>query len=174
MFSIHFRQLAKYISFLALAGLFISPSAVRAQVPAAAAGAAAKQAIKLDELATLKSAKKLLEEANHDYKGHRAKAVHAITQAIHELEHRGAKGAGKHLKTAPKTAAAKATVHAAKANGAKAPAVHEAQGVSDAQLRAAQQLLLKAQAELNTGKHPKASAHVQTAIQELQTALKII
>lgn len=174
MFSLHFRRLPIHISWVGLAGLFLSPSAVKAQVPALPASAAAKQAVKLDELATLKSARKLLEGANHDYKGHRAKAVHAITQAIHELEHHGAKGTGKHLRTAQGTSAAKAAVHAAKANGAKVPPVHEAQGVSDTQLRAAQQLLLKAQAELSTGNHPKASAHVQTAIQELETALRII
>ena len=55
------------------------------------------------------------------------------------------------------------------------PPVHEAQGVSDTQLAAAEQLLLKVAAELNaTGKHPKASAHVKIALEELQVALKIL
>jgi hypothetical protein len=34
----------------------------------------------------LKTAHKYLAEANHDYQGHRAKAQHEITQAIHQLE----------------------------------------------------------------------------------------
>jgi hypothetical protein len=166
------RKMRSSILF-ALAGFLVVPAAARAQVPLVLTGPAANQAIKLDELAKLKSAKKLLEEANHDYQGHRARAVHAIHQAIREIEHKG-KGIGKHAPTTPANAAAKAAVRAAKASAPKTPAVHEAQAASDTQLRAAEQLLLKAQAELSTGRHPKASAHVQTAIQELEIALKII
>jgi hypothetical protein len=159
---------------LGLAGMLFSPANVQAQIGPVGASAAANQAVNLDALATLKSAHKLLEEANHDYQGHRAKAVHAIHQAIREIEHHSGKGAVKHTQSAPAKAAVKATVRAAKATTGKVPPVHEAQAASDTQLRAAQQLLLKVQAELSSGTHPKASVHVQTAILELQTALKII
>ena len=143
-------------------------------MPATAAGvAAAKQAVKLDEIAALKSAKKMLEGANHDYKGHRAKAVHAIHEAIVELEHH--KGTGKHVPANPAVAAAKAKEHAAeKAANAATPKVHEAQLASDVQVKTAQQLLLQVHAALSTGNHPKAMGHVKIAIQELETALKIL
>jgi hypothetical protein len=166
------RGAFKGVSVLAVAGFFIVPAAVQAQVPGPVAGAAAaKQAVKLDEIAALKSAKKMLEGANHDYKGHRAKAVHAIHEAILELEHHK----GKHVPANPAVAAAKANAHAAeKAINAATPKVHEAQLASDVQVKTAQQLLLQVQAVLSTGNHPKASGHVQTAIQELETALKIL
>jgi hypothetical protein len=164
------RRASNRFPVFAVAAFLIVPGAVRAQVPSVGA-TTVKQAVKLDEIATLKSAKKLLEEANHDYKGHRAKAVHAIHEAIVELEHH--KGV-KHLPTTPAVAAAKANVRAAHANAAKVAPVHEAQVASDVQVKAAQQLLLRAQAELSTGKHPKASAHVLVAIQELEIALKIL
>ncbi|HEV8060044.1 MAG TPA: hypothetical protein VGP68_09235 [Gemmataceae bacterium] len=168
------RRAVRHVSLVAVAGILILPVSVHAQVPGTVAGAvAANQAVKLDEIATLKSAKKILEGANHDYKGHRAKAVHAIGEAIRELEHH--KGAGKHVPANPAVAAAKANAHAAaKLANAATPKVHENQIASDVQVRAAQQMLLQVQAVLGTGNHPKAFTHVQTAILELETALKIL
>src|SRR5580698_8249443 len=151
------RQVSKGVSTIALAGFLLVPAAARAQVPTTATGAAVKQAVKLDELASLKSALKLLEGANHDYKGHRAKAVHAIHEAIHEIEHHGQK----HVPTTPAVAAAKAAARASTPKTAGVPPVHEAQVASDTQLVAAEQLLSKVFAELTTtGRHPKAMAHV--------------
>jgi hypothetical protein len=145
-------------------------SPVFAQIPLVA-GQAANQAIKLDEIATLKSAKQLLEAANHDYKGHRASAVHAIHKAIAAIEQRGHRAGVKRSQT--NSGAGGARAKGLHAQAAKTPAAREDQGASDAQLRAAQQLLVKVQAELATGKHPKASAHVQVAMKEIQTALAI-
>jgi hypothetical protein len=54
-----------------------------------AAGSQSSHSAKKDEIATLRKAKRLLEEAKHDYKAHRARAMHAIHEAIHELEERG-------------------------------------------------------------------------------------
>ncbi len=168
------RRAVKHVTLFAAAGILLLPVSIYAQVPGTVAGVrAAKQAVKLDELATLKSAKKMLETANHDYKGHRAKAVHAIGEAIRELEHQ--KGAGKHVPANPAVAAAKANAHAAaKVANAATPKVHENQMNSDVQVKAAHQLLLQVQAALGTGNHPKAFTHVQTAIQELETALKVL
>lgn len=166
------RNAPAIASILSFAVVWVVPTAVHAQVPVN--GQAAKQAVKLDEIATLRSAKKLLEEANHDYKGHRAKAVSAIHKAIVEIEHHGVKTGVKQTAANPAAAAAKANARAvAAANGSKTPAVHESQVNSDVQLRAAQELLVKVQSELSTGKHPKALAHVQLALQELQVALQI-
>jgi hypothetical protein len=169
MSTLDLRRFSKGVSALALAGFFLVPAAARAQVPVT--GATVKQAVKLDELASLKSALKLLETANHDYKGHRAKAVHAIHEAIHEIEHHGQK----HVPTSPAVAAAKAAIRASTPKTGGQPPVHEAQAVSDKQLLAAAELLSKVFTDLTaTGKHPKATAHVQIAVQELQTALTIL
>jgi hypothetical protein len=163
------RHLAKGVSVLAAAGFLLVPAVVRAQAPTT--GAAVKQAVKLDELASLKSALQLLEGANHDYKGHRAKAVHAIHEAIHEIEHHGQK----HVPTPPAVAAAKAAAKASTPKTGSVPPVHENQVASDTQLVAAEQLLSKVFAELTTtGKHPKAIGHVKIAVQELQIALKLM
>ena len=173
MSNLHLRAILRQCPLLA--GLFClaSFSPLPAQTTVGA-GQAVKQAIKLDEIASLKMAKQLLEGANHDYKGHRAKAVHAIHQAIAEIEHHHHKGTGKQAPTSPAAAAAKANAKALHSQAAaKTPIVHEAQAASDTQLRAAEQLLVKVQSELATGKHPKAIAHVQLALQELQVALAI-
>jgi hypothetical protein len=96
----------------------------------------------------------LLATANHDYDGHRAKAVHHVSQAIHELggTHKGTnKGAN------------------ANANG-NGPAIREPQAQSDAQLQQAIQLLNGLQGQVANA---KAAEHLKEAIAELNTALKI-
>lgn len=111
----------------------------------------------------LKATRTLLEQADHDYKGHRAKAVHEISHAIHVLEH----GMGKH--------------HAAGPTGPK-PVVekpkggNEPQAVSDKQLQQAITQLTAIGGQLTSLKgehHMKAAEAVQAAIAELNTALKI-
>jgi hypothetical protein len=163
--------------FLASSALIGLPASVLAQNGAKGAATAAKKAEKLDEIATLKQAKALLEEANHDYQGHRAKAVHAIHEALHELEHHHHAAGTAGAKANPQVQAAKAAAKAAHAtaakNGAGTNGVHENQAASDQQLQSAQQLLAKVQTELSSGKHPHALAHVQTAMKELQTALTV-
>jgi hypothetical protein len=103
-------------------------------------------------------ARHLVHQANHDYKGHRARAEHEITRAIHALEpnHKhhpahptGTKGEGHH---------------------------HEPQAVSDRQLREAIHKLEQVRSQLGSargGNVTGASHHVTAAIHELHTALKI-
>jgi hypothetical protein len=79
------------------------------------------QAQTASPIAALDDAYATLAQANHDYKGHRAKAMKQIELAVHEL---GGKISGK-------------------GRG------HEPQGASDAQLRAAQALLQQAAAGLS-------------------------
>lgn len=157
-----FRRLSP--GFIALVGLSFIAGPVVALSPLGAQSKAQNHAVKVDELTALHQAKHLLVGANHDYKGHRAKAVHEITQAIHEIEHHrkggGAKAGSGH----------KGQVAA----GQKQGKVHEAQVASDQQLQAAIGLLQRAAGDLGNGKHPKALGHVNNAIKELQTALKII
>ena len=81
-----------------------------------------------------------LAQADHDYKGHRAQAMKQIDDALGEM---GAKVSGKGRR-------------------------HEPQGTSDAQLRAARDMLQQA-----TGLSAKAAKHVSKAIAEINIALSI-
>ena len=112
---------------------------------------------KAELIQELRSAHKLLVEADHDYDGHRAKAAAEVHKAIRELE-------GKHHSKKPH-----ATV--AKTKPAKEPAVHEPQATSDAQLQQAQAILQGVQSKMNS--YPKVTANVTAAITEISTALKI-
>ena len=91
--------------------------------------------------ALLDDAYATLAQAKHDYKGHRVKAMKQIELALGEG---GAKVSGKGK-------------------------VHESQGTSDAQLRAAQGLLQQAKGGLSG----KALKHVDNAIAQLNDALAI-
>jgi hypothetical protein len=178
----------------------------------------------------LHQAHTLLANANHDYDGHRAKAAHLVTQAIHELSgthhhtnttgvtHRGTTaqgaagvnlGAGKNGGVnngaanlggvnlgGAKNAGGKfggVNLGAAQNGGAKlgggnnvaavnngggnngaagkGNGMREPQAQSDAQLRQAMQLLNGVHGQL--GNNHKASTHIQSAITELNTALRI-
>jgi hypothetical protein len=110
----------------------------------------------------------LLEMANHDYKGHRVKAIHYIRQAIHDLV------PPKKAKPGATKPGAAATTTTKPANGGN----NEDQRVSDAQLKQAIQQLQTIQSSLangqgTTGNRPAAATAIGNAIQELQTALKI-
>jgi hypothetical protein len=101
----------------------------------------------------LHDVKVLLERADHDYKGHRAKAVHQVTAAIHALHpgHKHHHGKG------------------AKGGG-------EPQALSDAQLRESIKVLNAVLAQLSGAPGEpaaKAAAHVAGAIKELEIALTI-
>ena len=128
--------------------------------------------------AELHAAKALLEKANHDYHGHRAKAVHEITHAIHLLEH------GKHpAKTTSSTAGEQSTAQTKpKSAGPKKSKAknhkgkHKPQSASDAQLKQAIDMLQAAHKNMSTGKqkhHDKAAELIQKAIHELHAALKV-
>ena len=82
-----------------------------------------------------------LAHAKHDYKGHRVRAMKQIELALGE---KGAKVSGKGK-------------------------VHETQGASDAQLRAAQALVQQAAAGLSG----KVLKHANAAISQISTALSI-
>jgi len=113
-------------------------------------------ATKAELIQELRSAHKLLAEADHDYDGHRAKAAAEVHKAIKELE---GKHAGKNHHSA-------STV---KVKPAKEPAIHEPQATSDAQLQQAESILQG----LQTKNYPKVTANVTAAITEINTALKI-
>ena len=100
---------------------------------------------------------KLLNEADHDYDGYRAKAVHNVHKAIKALEPH-------HHAPAPV------------APGTKPPAPKEKQEKSDGQLKEALKTLGALQGTLQglAGKHhQQAALDVAAAMTDLNTALKI-
>ena len=124
----------------------------------------------------LKSIRSILEHADHDYQGHRAKAVREITLAIHALE-----GGTRHAPLSPQQKAAMIAARQAKAANAGATRsgttttqkpLTEPQATSDEQLNTALSLLTQVASQLGNAK-PGVSEHLQSAIQELKTALAI-
>lgn len=166
----------------------VSSASAQAVVPPVKGGGAAAHAGKMMALETLHRAHRLLVEADHDYDGHRAKAAESVHKAIEEIEahHRaklGLTGTAPASSAPVSTAPAKSPVKATAAAPGSASVVkgagagkglhdHEAQGVSDAQLRQAQQLLQGSLSEISV-RHPHAVAHVEHAIAEINMALKI-
>ncbi|MEI7684547.1 MAG: hypothetical protein WCL32_05935 [Planctomycetota bacterium] len=98
-----------------------------------------------------------LNQADHDYKGHRAAAVHQITHAIHLLQH------GQHHPNPSR--------HFTAGKGHR-----ESQAKSDAQLRHAIQELNQIAVQLhrsNLPHHAQALTAVKRAIHDLHQALKV-
>ncbi len=140
------RQMLSVIPLIALA-IYLEPATTQAQAAKTVNPYAA-------QITALRTTAKLLQQADHDYKGHRAAAVHEIHVAIHSLQPVGKKP------VAPKggTGAGK---------GGKEP-----QNVSDAQL--AQAIVqLKAIAPQLANAPPAALTAVQTAVSQLEIALTI-
>src|ERR1700721_3053679 len=155
------------VSVLAL-GLVLTPAVATPPVKAAPAKAAANSSTTSEVVTALHEANTLLDTAIHDYDGHRAKAVGEVHHAIHELSshhHKSTNGAT--------TPAAKVAAKEAKpANGAATTTPGENQAQSDKQLKQALEILSGLSGSLPKN-HAKASGHVQTAIEELNVALKI-
>ncbi len=141
---------------------FFPTNEVRAIQPVSPAGSIVGQ---------LKSARALLSQADHDYQGHRAKAVHEISKAIHALQGSGVKSPLTPQQKAAVLAARQAKA-AAKQAGAAAKPMREPQALSDGQLRTALNTLVQVSVQLGTAK-PNVRAHVDVAIGELKTALAI-
>lgn len=139
-----------------IAGILASFLALTAGAPAAPQNSSPFAA----QVAQLHAIHGLLQQAKHDYKGHRARAVKHISQAIHEL-HPVA-----HKNHHPQQMHARGAVKA----------VHEAQPVSDGQLQKALVALVQVQSQLAGTADPRAaraSAVLTRAIREVQTALTI-
>jgi hypothetical protein len=126
---------------------------------------------KVEEAEVLWEAYVLLADANHDYDGHRARAVGQVKDALRLLD------ASIMRKGTPAekavTAAEEKMARAAVAARNKLPKDVEAQRLSDEQLRVARELLVRVDAALAQGKQVKAAEHVRNAIGELNIALAI-
>lgn len=99
------------------------------------------------DVQTLSQAYSTLASADHDYKGHRVKAMHAIKKAARLMGQTlggNAKGQGK-----------------------------EQQTLSDAQLQGVKGMLQKVRGTVSGRTQGRVVAHIDTAIHELSTALSI-
>jgi hypothetical protein len=121
-------------------------------------------------VAQLKAIRAVLEHADHDYKGHRAKAVQEITKAIHAIEGVGARRAALTPQQKAALQAARQAKIATKQGASKPEG--EPQALSDQQLKSMVTQLTQVSAQIGTAK-PVAQQHVQNAIVELQAALAI-
>jgi hypothetical protein len=102
----------------------------------------------------LEAIRTTLNNANHDYDGHRASAVHHVTHAIHIIKHaKPHPNPGEHFKAAR-------------------PEIVEPQAASDAQLKTAQTALQNLTVPA-TKHQAKVQEHITKAVTELQTALMI-
>jgi hypothetical protein len=161
MLSSHLAQRVGLLAALLLPASFANSS--RALPPLGGNGQHAGKGIAKE----LHAAKELLEQADHDYDGYRAKAVHHITEALHDLHGHHQNGAAKSGQKPPHTPK---NNNGAGGNGA-GHKPHEPQANSDAQLQKAAQILAAAEGQLGS-QHPKAHAEVQAAINDIAIALK--
>jgi hypothetical protein len=132
-----------------------------------AKGSAAANSPFATQIGELRAARALLEQADHDYNGHRAEAVELVSAAIHALRPPRANGA--HAGSHAHTGAAK-NVAAAKA-GNTLP-----QAASDAMLKQAMGQIAIVQAQLagaGAAAPTGVGTNLQKAVQELKTALSI-
>ncbi len=122
------------------------------------AGAAAAVGPYATQIVELHATAKLLHAAKHDYKGHRAQALHQIHLTVHILN-------PVHKK--PHLPATATPIRPPASNNANEP-----QSVSDALLRQAHDQLIIIRGQLGNAP-PQALVAVRSAITQLETALAI-
>jgi hypothetical protein len=131
----------------------------------------AKQAAKVEEAAVLKDAYVLMAMANHDYDGHRVKAMGHVEHAIKRLDD----SVMKNGTNGQKVVALKDEIDTARAKflAERRGPVPEGQALSDLQLNEAAKLIAKVHGASAAMKQPKIHEQVQNAINELKIALAI-
>lgn len=139
------------------------------------AGAKAKprpgDPVRFQEAQALRSAFMSLASANHDYDGHRWKAMMAAKESFHVLHEAIRKGGTPQQKAG--TEALRAEIAAAEAAARQRGPVHEAQGASDAAMRQAGETLAQIRASMAQHKHQTAMGHVDRALHQIRIALNI-
>jgi hypothetical protein len=125
----------------------------------------------LEEAQVLSQAYIALVSANHDYGGHRAKAMAAVKSGVKILGD-AIKKRGTPLQKQAMVATEAAILQAEKA-ARQTQMAHEPQPASDLALRQGHQLLTQLRPLLAQRKQQGVLGHVDGSIQELRTALKI-
>jgi hypothetical protein len=152
--------------------VLLSASIIAAEATPQNSTAAARATLRFQEAQSLRQVYLTLAAGNHDYDGHRAKTMGAVRSALKTLDGAVLKNGTAQQKSA--TAQGQAAVAKAEAAAKQTPTLHENQASSDKLLQQAAQLLNQVRATMVTNKQkPKVLAHVDTAIAEIATALKI-
>jgi len=97
------------------------------------------------EVGQLRQAYAILAKADHDYKGHRVRAMHAVEAACDALG-QDIRGDGKDV---------------------------EPQPTSDEELRQAQQIIQGVESEATSNKQPRIARHLERAVNEINIALSV-
>jgi hypothetical protein len=130
-------------------------------------------------VARLRSVHATLARLDHDYQGHRIRAMHAIAMAIRQLSHRSMVYRGVGFAPGVNNGQAMGMRRSVLGGGAGARRSHlMPQAQSDARMSQALRTLQGINMQLssqgsNTSGHARAGGHVQRAIHELTTALSI-
>jgi hypothetical protein len=168
MFSLRKRLPALVLGVPALFALF----SVAADALAQNSAAMARATLRFQEAQVLRQAYMSLASGNHDYNGHRAKAMTAVRSALKILDGVVLKNGNAQQKAT--TTQGQAAVAKAEAAAKQTPALHEDQASSDKLLQQAAQTLTQVRATMVTNKQrPKVLGYVDTALSEIATALKI-
>jgi hypothetical protein len=168
MVSLRKRLPALVLAVPALFALFSVAADARAQNSTAIARAT----LRFQEAQSLRQAYLTLASGNHDYNGHRAKAMTAVRSALEILDGVVLKNGATQQKAA--TTQGQAAVGKAEAAAKLTPTLHEDQASSDKLLQQAAQTLTQVRATMVTNKQrPKVLGYVDTALSEISTALKI-
>jgi hypothetical protein len=130
-------------------------------------------------IARLRSVHSSLARIDHDYQGHRVRAMHAISMAIRQLSHRSMNYGGMGVSSGTNNIRAMGMRQGA--GGANAGARRRqpmSQAQSDARMSQDLRILQGVQMQLGsqgnyTSGHGQANGHVQRAIHELHVALSI-
>jgi hypothetical protein len=174
------RQLAEtsLLSVLTLVVGLTVPAASQAdnkqKPPPGAKGGPAKPAAKVSpfqEAQVLRQAYIVLAGANHDYNGHRVKAMQDVKAALHILDEH----VMKHGSAADKAATKQGNTEVAQADAAakRTPLFHEPQPVSDRAMRQGNALLVEVQGILARQNQKRVLAHVDAALKQVAVALKV-
>jgi hypothetical protein len=152
----------------------VKPDGKGAEKPARGKSAdkqAGKAAAEVPEAAKLVRAYVLMAGANHDYDGHRAKAMHQVATALRHIDEHLVKHGGKAEHAA--AAEAEAVKAAATAAARKTATVHENQQLSDQQMREAHGLIQQVNGDAARLKQIGIHEHMAEATKHIQIALRI-
>jgi hypothetical protein len=129
------------------------------------ANTAAKQAVKIEEAAVLNDAYVLMAMANHDYAGHRAKAMEYVEYAIKRLDG----SVMKNGTNSQKVVAARDEIDTARAKflAQRRGTLPKGQALSDLQMREALQLISRVYGAASVQKQPKIHEQVGNAIEQI-------
>jgi hypothetical protein len=171
LFSLRLLSVPALLIGLAFPGESQAQTKSKSPPPKRKAPAVLNEAVMLQEADTLRRAYVLMAAGNHDYDGHRVKAMGEVQAAVQLLhDHVMKHGNARQRAVAAKE---KAAIAAAREAANRVQMLHEPQATSDRQLRKAAEILAEVRPTLVGHKQKKVLEHVDRAIKEIGIALAI-